>query len=64
MHYMASPAIPAGFDLTDPDMNRRGLPVAELAELRGAAPIWWNAQPTCEAFGDTGHWVVSRHHDV
>jgi cholest-4-en-3-one 26-monooxygenase len=56
-------AVPPGFDLTDPDLGR--IPVAELAELRRTAPVWWNAQPACRgAFGDEGFWAVTRHADV
>jgi cholest-4-en-3-one 26-monooxygenase len=62
---MSAPDLPAGFDFTDPDVYAERLPVEELAELRRAAPIWWNAQPTgAEAFGDHGYWLVSRHRDV
>jgi cholest-4-en-3-one 26-monooxygenase len=39
--------------------------VQELAELRRAAPIWWNEQPLDQGgFGDGGYWVVSKHRDV
>ena len=37
----------------------------ELAELRAAAPIWWNEQPLDQGgFGDGGYWVVSKHRDI
>ena len=61
---MTTPHLPPDFDLTDPDMNRRALPIAELAELRHTAPVWWNAQQDSGPFGDGGHWVVTRHSDV
>ncbi|CAM3274301.1 steroid C27-monooxygenase [Mycobacterium intermedium] len=62
---MAAPQIPPGFDFTDPDIYAERLPVEELAELRRAAPIWWNAQPPDKGgFGDGGFWVVSKHRDV
>lgn len=61
---MTTPHLRADFDLTDPDMNRRALPIAELAELRHTAPVWWNAQQDSGPFGDGGHWVVTRHCDV
>jgi cholest-4-en-3-one 26-monooxygenase len=61
----AAPNLPRGFDFTDPDLYAQRLPVAELAELRRAAPIWWNEQPveTC-GFHDGGFWVVTKHRDV
>jgi cholest-4-en-3-one 26-monooxygenase len=62
---MASPDLPPGFDFTDPDIYATRLPVEEFAELRRAAPIWWNEQPTdVGGFGDGGYWVVSKHKDV
>lgn len=62
---MAAPLIPAGFDFTDPDLYAQRLPLAEFAELRRTAPVWWNPQKTNIAgFGDDGYWVVSRHEDV
>jgi cholest-4-en-3-one 26-monooxygenase len=62
---MAGPQIPAGFDFTDPDLYAHRVPAAELAELRRAAPVWWNAQPHGSAgFNDDGFWVVSRHADI
>lgn len=58
-------AIAEGFDFTDPDLYAQRLPLAEFAELRRTAPVWWNAQPHGIAgFGDDGFWVVSRHADV
>jgi cholest-4-en-3-one 26-monooxygenase len=55
--------IPPGFDFTDPDLGR--VPLAELAELRRSAPVWWNAQRRGSAgFDDEGFWVVTRHADV
>ncbi|GAA4527705.1 cytochrome P450 [Amycolatopsis samaneae] len=62
---MAAPLIPAGFDFTDPDLYAHRLPLAEFAELRRTAPVWWNPQPRNTAgFGDDGYWVVTRHADV
>jgi len=61
----AAPNLPRGFDFTDPDLYAKRLPVAELAELRRAAPIWWNEQPVETAgFHDGGFWVVTKHRDV
>ncbi|MGA4791587.1 cytochrome P450 [Nocardia sp. AB354] len=59
------PDIPRDFDVTDPDMWARRVPVEELAELRRAAPIWWNAKsPGSDGFPDDGFWVVTKHADV
>ena len=58
-------AIQDGFDFTDPDLYAERLPLAEFAELRRTAPVWWNAQPHGLAgFDDDGFWVVTRHADV
>jgi cholest-4-en-3-one 26-monooxygenase len=55
--------LPEGLDLTDPDLVAVGVPLAQLAELRRSAPVWWNSQgPT--AFGDKGFWAVTRHADI
>ena len=62
---MPSPNLPAGFDFTDPDIYAERLPVAELAEMRKVAPIWWNEQPDgIGGFEDGGYWVVTKHKDV
>ena len=62
---MAAPKLPPGFDFTDPDIYAQRLPVAEFAELRATAPVWWNEQPPDRGgFGDGGYWVVSKHRDV
>ncbi|MDA3648684.1 cytochrome P450 [Saccharopolyspora indica] len=62
---MAVPRIPEGFDFTDPDLLAERLPLAEFAELRSTAPVWWNEQPDrCGGFDDGGFWVVSKHADV
>jgi cholest-4-en-3-one 26-monooxygenase len=62
---VAGPEIAEGFDFTDPDLYARRLPLAEFAELRRTAPVWWNEQPHGIAgFGDDGFWVVTRHADV
>ncbi|MFF0500081.1 cytochrome P450 [Nocardia aobensis] len=59
------PDVPANFDVTDPDMWARRVPVEELAELRRAAPIWWNSKPPhSDGFPDDGFWVVTKHADV
>ena len=62
---MPIPNLPPGFDFTDPDIYAERLPVAELAEMRKVAPIWWNEQPVGQGgFDDGGYWVVTRHQDV
>ncbi|MGH3639059.1 MAG: cytochrome P450, partial [Mycobacterium sp.] len=64
-HVATSPNLPAGFDFTDPDIYAERLPVAELAEMRRVAPIWWNEQAADKGgFGDGGFWVVTKHKDV
>ena len=63
---MPSPHIPAGIDLTDPELYVERLPVEEFAELRANAPVWWNAQApgTGGGFHDGGFWAVTKHKDV
>jgi cholest-4-en-3-one 26-monooxygenase len=51
-------------DLTDPDLYASRIPHAEFAELRRAAPVRWNPQPTDMGFNDAGFWAVTRHRDV
>ncbi|MDT4920647.1 MAG: cholest-4-en-3-one 26-monooxygenase [Pseudonocardiales bacterium] len=60
-------SVPAGFDLTDPDVNLAGVPHAEFAALRRAAPVSWIEQPPearAGMEGGTGYWAVTRHADV
>lgn len=52
-----------GYDFTDPEVLLRGIPVAEFAQLRKTAPVWWNEQSE-SIFDDGGYWVISRHDDV
>ena len=62
---MACPNLPDGFDFLDPDVNLKGLPVEELAELRKSEPIHWVDVPDgCGGFEDKGYWIVSKHADV
>ncbi|NEA56750.1 cytochrome P450 [Streptomyces sp. SID13666] len=62
---MPCPALPEGFDFTDPDVYEQRVPLPELAQLRETAPVWWNEQPLNAAgFEDEGYWVVTRHADV
>ncbi len=61
-----APAIPAGFDPTDPDLCQAGVPLEQFAELRRTAPVWWVEQaPEARAgLTGTGFWAVSTHADV
>ena len=62
-----SPAVPQGFDPTDPDICEQGVPLREFLELRRTAPVWWVEQePAARAGfdGHTGYWAVSKHADV
>ncbi|MGW1839849.1 cytochrome P450 [Streptomyces sp. NPDC002067] len=62
---MPCPALPEGFDFTDPDVYQSRVPLPEFARLRRTAPVWWCAQPhNIAGFGDDGYWVVTRHEDV
>ncbi|MEW1737542.1 steroid C27-monooxygenase, partial [Nocardia beijingensis] len=63
---MAAPALPVGFDFTDPALWQNRSPVQEFAQLRRAAPVWWNAQSdeTSGGFRDGGYWVVSKLADI
>ncbi|MFD5386906.1 cytochrome P450 [Streptomyces sp. NPDC127074] len=62
---MSCPALPEGFDLTDPDLHQHRVPLPELARLRQTAPVCWIPQPHGVAgFGDDGYWAVTRHADV
>lgn len=60
-------AAPAGFDLTDPDINLIAIPHEEFAALRRTAPISWIEQPPearAGMGGGTGYWAVTKHADV
>jgi len=62
---MTGPSIPEGFDFTDPDLYVQRVPTGEFAELRRAAPVWWNPQRRgASGFDDEGYWVVTKHADV
>ena len=61
--------LPAGFDLTDPDLNLAGVPHQEFAALRRTAPIFWVEQaPEARAgmsdASGNGYWAVTKHADV
>ncbi|MFI9647752.1 cytochrome P450 [Streptomyces sp. NPDC052040] len=62
---MPCPALPDGFDFTDPDVLHRRVPLPEFAELRRAEPVRWIPQRRGTAgFADDGYWAVTRHADV
>ncbi|MGW4974818.1 cytochrome P450 [Streptomyces mirabilis] len=62
---MTCPALPDGFDFTDPDVLHHRVPLPEFAELRRAEPVRWIPQPAGLAgFQDEGYWAVTRHADV
>ncbi|MEU7561933.1 cytochrome P450 [Streptomyces eurythermus] len=62
---MPCPALPDGFDLTDPDLLHHRVPFPEFAALRRSEPVRWIPQPQGVAgFADTGYWAVTRHADV
>ncbi|KZS75359.1 steroid C27-monooxygenase [Mycobacterium kansasii] len=63
---MPCPNVPPGFDFTDPDIYAERLPVAEFAELRASAPIWWNEQAPGHGGGyhDGGFWAITKLKDV
>ncbi|WP_165774021.1 cytochrome P450 [Mycolicibacterium sphagni] len=57
--------LPSGFDFTDPDLIKEGMPVAQFAQLRKTAPVWWNEQPLgSTVFDDGGYWVITKHRDI
>lgn len=62
---MPCPALPDGFDFTDPDVLHHRVPLPEFAELRRAEAVHWIPQQHGVAgFGDDGYWAVTRHADV
>ncbi|GHI08092.1 steroid C27-monooxygenase [Streptomyces cellostaticus] len=62
---MHCPALPDGFDFTDPDLLHHRVPLPEFAELRRTEPVRWIAQPHGLAgFADDGYWALTRHADV
>ncbi|MGW0710009.1 cytochrome P450 [Streptomyces sp. NPDC002643] len=62
---MPCPALPDGFDFTDPDLLHHRVPLPEFAELRRTEPVHWIPQtPGVAGFEDEGYWAVTRHADV
>ena len=63
----AAPAIPEGFDPTDPELNEGGIPHEQCLELRKTAPVFWIEQPEesrAGMEGGTGYWAISKHAHV
>jgi cholest-4-en-3-one 26-monooxygenase len=60
----ACPFMHEGYDFTHPDALVNGTQLSEFAQLRKTAPVWWNAQPNLDLFGDDGYWVISKHADI
>lgn len=62
---MPCPALPDGFDFTDPDVLHHRVPLPEFAELRRVESVHWiPQQPGIAGFEDDGYWAVTRHADV
>ncbi|MGW5862448.1 cytochrome P450 [Streptomyces sp. NPDC055239] len=62
---MPCPALPDGFDFTDPDLLQERVPLPEFAQLRQTEPVRWITQPPrISGFDDAGYWAVTRHADV
>ncbi|MEU1185949.1 cytochrome P450 [Streptomyces sp. NPDC005820] len=62
---MPCPALPDGFDFTDPDLLQHRVPLPEFTELRRAEPVRWIPQSgNVAGFQDEGYWAVTRHADV
>ncbi|MGY0486811.1 cytochrome P450 [Streptomyces sp. WG-D5] len=62
---MPCPALPDGFDFTDPDLLQHRIPQPEFAQLRQAEPVRWIEQEHgISGFDDAGYWAVTRHADV
>jgi len=59
-------AVLEGFDPTDPDLCEVGIPLAQFAELRSTAPVWWVEQgpAACAGFDDGGFWAITKHADI
>ncbi|MEV0256599.1 cytochrome P450 [Streptomyces sp. NPDC050732] len=62
---MPCPALPDGFDFTDPDLIQDRIPLPEFAQLRRTEPVRWMTQPyRISGYDDAGYWAVTRHEDV
>ncbi|MEV3853291.1 cytochrome P450 [Streptomyces sp. NPDC050095] len=62
---MPCPALPDGFDFTDPDLLQDRVPHPEFAQLRQTEPVRWIPQERgITGYDDEGYWAVTRHADV
>jgi len=64
---LSSPAVPKGFDPTDPAIIEERIPHEEFAELRRTAPVFWVEQDQdarAGMNGGSGFWAVSKHAHV
>ncbi|HEX5769655.1 MAG TPA: steroid C27-monooxygenase, partial [Nocardioidaceae bacterium] len=64
---MSSPAIPKGFDPTDPALIEERIPHEEFAALRKTAPVFWIEQEEDARSGmngGNGFFAVSKHEHV
>ena len=64
---MSSPAIPRGFDPTDPALIEERIPHEEFAALRKTAPVFWIEQEEDARSGmngGNGFFAVSKHEHV
>jgi cholest-4-en-3-one 26-monooxygenase len=64
---LSAPAVPQGFDPTDPDIYVTHVPHEEFLALRRTAPVFWVEQPEearAGMEGGTGYWALSHHAHV
>jgi cholest-4-en-3-one 26-monooxygenase len=64
---LSSPAVPTGFDPTDPALIEERVPHEEFAALRRTSPVFWIEQADdarAGMEGGSGFWAVSRHEHV
>jgi cholest-4-en-3-one 26-monooxygenase len=64
---VTAPALPTGFDPTDPDRCAIGIPLEEFAVMRATAPVFWVEQEPAAFAGfenTPGYWALSKHADV
>ncbi len=62
----ASPALPTGFDPTDPFLCEEAIPLKQFMELRRTAPVWRvdQTEGASAGFNDDGYWAVTKHADI
>lgn len=64
---MSSPAVPKGFDPTEPALIEERVPHEEFAALRKTAPVFWVEQEESARAGmngGPGYWALSKHEQV